>query len=192
MRIAGVDASLTRTGIAVLDAGQPIALHSIGWGTGDADDDLLRNRRVRALAADVARYIRQHNPDVLAIEKPLTFNPNGYAYDRFFLVQMIVAQFDIWGTPIVQIHNRKRPIWATGIVGAKKTEVLAEVRSWWPGVRILNDDIADAATIGLMAGFHYGEPMPFEPKDRHTNGLEGIAWPPSFSCTKPEPQQVNA
>jgi Holliday junction resolvasome RuvABC endonuclease subunit len=182
MIVAGVDASLSRTGIAITTHGQPTALHSIGWGTGDAKDDLDRNRRVRALARDVSTYIRQFTPNVLAIEKPLTFKPTGYAYDRFFLCQMIVAQFDIWGIPTVQIHNKKRPPWVLGVdcpPDSKTTKklILTETRTWYPGIRILNDDIADALAVNLMTAHHYGQPMPFELKDRHTLGLEGIPWP---------------
>jgi len=182
MIVAGVDASLSRTGIAVLDAGQPTALHSIGWGTGDAKDDLERNRRVRALSRDVCAYIRKRRPDILAIEKPLTFNPTGYAYDRFFLCQMIVAQFDIWGVPTVQVHNKKRPTWVLGVDCPADSEttkklILAETRAWYPGVRIANHDVADALAVGLMTSHHYGDPMPFEVKPRHTTGLEGIKWP---------------
>ncbi len=182
MIVAGIDASLTRTGIAVINNGQPTALHSIGWGTGDAKDDLDRNRRVRALATDVCAFVRKHHPDVLAIEKPLTFKPSGYAYDRFFLCQMIVAQFDIWRVPTVQIHNKKRPTWALGVncpadSQTTKKLILAQTRAWYPHLRILNDDIADALVISLMTGHHYGEPMPFEAKPRHATTLDGIKWP---------------
>lgn len=176
--VIGIDPSLVSTGLAVLTDGRPTALHSIGYGGHDGDSYATRSRRVRAVCRSVIEWaLREVRPDLAVIEGPAygQFLPS--TFDRSGLWHGLYGALDAKKIPIGVVPPQTRAKWATGSGRAEKGEVLLNVREWFPGVRVLNHDIADAAVLALMGAFHLGEAMPFTVKPRHYAGLEAAAWP---------------
>lgn len=179
MIIGGIDPSLTNTGIAKFDSGNPIALHSIGYGGHDGDSYTDRSKRVRAVCRSVIAYIlRDPGPELVVIEGPAygQFLPS--TFDRSGLWHGLFGALDAKGVAVGVVPPQTRSKWATGNGRADKGEVLQTVREWLP-VKVLNHDIADAAVLGLMGVLKYDHSarMPFSVKERHYNGLEAAAWP---------------
>lgn len=179
MIVAGIDPSLTNTGIAILHNGQPTTIESTGIGGKSAANWLTRNRRIRATVPRILRKLTT-TPDLVVIEGILEHGPMlPGAIDRHALWHALYGALDHQGIPIAVVNPSTLKIWATGKGNAKKPAILAEVRSWFTNheSRIVNHDQADALVLALMGAHHAGDPMPFELKPRHTTGLEAVHWP---------------
>jgi Holliday junction resolvasome RuvABC endonuclease subunit len=180
MIVAGIDPSLTATGIAILDNGNPIALAKIGYPGHDGASDPDRMRRVAALVLEIRAYTRQHKPDLVIIERPAYSQNTGSACDRHCLWGWLVHEFAIAGPErYAGIAPTSRASFATGKNHGSKQQVIDAVTQWWPEhrLRLRDDNIADAATLAAMGALWAGDPMPFEPKERHHTRIEAIAWP---------------
>lgn len=196
MRIAGVDPSLTNTGLVLIDNGQLDAAHSIGWGKGmSLGTWLQRNQRGRELASSVMQWVVDSRPDCVAIESPI---PHGMQRastpDQWWLFGLILAECDIRGLPTVCVNPVTRQCWPAGKRWDKK-QILAWVRDecYRPVVvhgrqrqRVLNADIADAVVLALLTGVRAGEPMPFRLQDRHVHSISDVDWPELIRAL-PEP-----
>lgn len=203
--VVGIDPSLTSAGIAMLRDGRPILLRSVSSEIGIKSDD-QRVRRITCQTWNVVNLVRSKGmPDVVVIEKPLTFGTDGTAdsYDRYALHVEICRQFQAWKVPIVYVHNLTRCKWATGKGGKSskeltskqhKREVMQAVRATWQpwAGHITNDDIADALTLAEIGARGCGDELHFRPRRRHIEAMHtSIAWPSNF-CAKPETLQVGA
>lgn len=201
--VAGIDPSLTSTGVAILRDGKPILLRSVGTEP-EIKSDIQRLRRVFRQTGKIKRTIEDKAmPDLLVIEKPLTFGNNGTAdgYDRHLLYGEICRQFDAWKVPIVFVNNQTRAVWATGHGHSRdqnrqqrKREVLEAVRATWHpwAGHITNDDIADALCLAEIGARGSGDQLHFQPWRRHIEAMHNsITWPSGFG-PKPETTQVGA
>ncbi|CPR79404.1 crossover junction endodeoxyribonuclease RuvC [Mycobacteroides abscessus] len=180
--VLGIDPSLTNTGLAVLTDGRPTALHSIGWHSSSSSSFEDRAERILALKRDVLAWIDTHASDaaLAVIEGPI---PGGntdtaYLFDRGGFWWQLYPALRRRKIPVAVVNPNTRPGWATG-TKADKTMILQAVRQWYPRVKILNHDIADALIMALMGTMRADRsiPMPFLVKERHYNGLEAVSWP---------------
>lgn len=180
MIVAGIDPSLTSAGVAILSEGEPVHVSHHGHPGHKLDSYRTRSRRVRKQVADVVTAVMSHGatPDLVVIEEhPYAVRISAGEFDRCALWHGIFGAFDArGGTPVVVMNNMTAKKWITGRGDAKKPDIVATVESWWPGSAV-NDDEADALGLAAIGAFHLGDPMPFEPKPRHTTGLEKVAWP---------------
>lgn len=200
MIVAGIDPSLTSAGIAILKDGQPIHVSSPGFtdhgGGYSGKSWLLRNRRVRHQARQIRDAALSHGtPDLVVIEEhPYAAKSFGGEFDRSFLWGKIYEAFDVHnfptGIPVAVVNNQTLKVWVTGKGSARdpelsrtqrqkqnKQRMVDTISSWYPHQPIANDDIADALGLAAMGAHHFGDPMPFTVKDRHTTGLEAVQWP---------------
>lgn len=189
MIVCGIDPSLTNTGIAVLFDGKPLVLHSIGHGGRSGATYAQRSDRIVSQARSVVQWIddRCQGPlgvlplnkrvDLVVMEGPAYGQNLPSNHDRAGLWWGLFSAFRARKVPVAVCTPTTRAIWATGKGRADKKVVLAEVRSWWPDVKIPNHDIADAAVLALCGAVHLGDPAPFELKERHHIKLGEIAWP---------------
>jgi crossover junction endodeoxyribonuclease RuvC len=60
---------------------------------------------------------------------------------------------------VVEVAPTTRAMYATGSGRAKKPEVLAAVRLSFPGVRVSNDNAADALALAAMGSRNLGRPL---------------------------------
>lgn len=178
MIVGGCDPSLTNTGMAVLDNGQPIYRHSYGEGGHKVDSTLIRNRRMRGLKRYIRECFEPFDLDLLVIEGPAFGARYGNPHERGGLYHAIIADFDVRKVPIAIVNPTTRAMWATGKGNADKVkDVFPEVKTWWPDVHIANHDVADALILAAMGTLWLGGELPFTEKGRHRNALESAEWP---------------
>lgn len=177
MIVAGIDPSLTNTGMAVLDNGQPVYRHSYGEDGHKTDTTLRRNRRMRGLRRYIRDCFAPFDLDLLVIEGPSYGSRYGNPHERGGLYHAVIADFDVRKVPIAIIPPKTRAMWATGRGDADKPEVFAEVKTWWPGVYVANHDVGDALVLAAMGTLWLGGTLPFVEKGRHRNALESVEWP---------------
>ena len=197
MRIAGIDPSLTNTGLALLDCSRqlptlPIALHSIGWGGEAGASYLDRNRRGRDLASAVMSWLVSRSPDIVVIEAPIPRmqKRSGSVFDRWFLFELLLAECDLRKIECVVVNPRTRQAWLTGNGNAGKQEIHEAWRKILAPVKVINADIADALTLAYMAALRLDYELPFPVKDRHWNQLDSVSWPAVWPEAARAPKQL--
>lgn len=69
MRVLGVDPGLTRCGLGVVDggAGRQVSCVAVGVARSPADQEL--SNRLLTVADEVERWMDEHHPEVVAIER---------------------------------------------------------------------------------------------------------------------------
>lgn len=174
--VCGIDPSLTSTGIAILIQGQPELITHTGIPGHDVDNYQTRSRRVRAVCRSVLQRLPVH-PDLVVIEGPAYAAQHGSVFDRSGLWHGIYGGADAKQMPLAVCAPQTRAKWATGKGTATKSDVLAVTRQWWPFQRIANDNEADALVLAMIGALYLHDPLPFAPKERHTLGLDAVAWP---------------
>lgn len=177
MRILGVDPSITSTGLAIIDGVTPVWRYHWGIDGHNTDGTVKRSRNIRAVAKHIREVIAQQQFDVAVIEARAHGSRYGNPGEREALRQAIIGILDVRKIPMAFINPSTRALWATGNGRAEKSEVLAAVRTWWPGLHITNDDEGDAFVLALMFAQKLGETMPFEVTQRHRGGIEKGEWP---------------
>lgn len=199
MIVAGIDPSLTSTGIAVLLDGAPLALHKIGHPSQEAKSYANRSDRIvsqcraviDALFDAIPGYPRvtiasrdntaityvAPNIDLALIEGPAYAHANAYTHDGAGLWWGLYAALRARKIPTAVIAPPTLKTWTTGRGNAEKGLILTTVRHWWPGLAIANHDQADALALATIGAAHAGDPLPFELKDRHHKTLQAIDWP---------------
>jgi Holliday junction resolvasome RuvABC endonuclease subunit len=184
--VAGIDPSLTGTGIAIIANGVPAKPICIKTdGRADAND-VQRVRRVFAILAEIKRQINPHNPDLVLIESPAISQKLPSTVDRNFLWGCIVHEFAVaQKRRYARITPTGRAQFAAGNGHASKEAVIDAVNGWWPHLNLrttppsrMQDNEADAIVVATM-GVAYFEPelLPFELAPHQRNNLEAVAWP---------------
>ena len=189
MIAAGIDPSLTSTGVAVLADGRPKHYGRYGRDGHNGVTYHSRNNRIRQLRTEVYKAATAAGrPDVVVIEEhPYAVRISGSEFDRSGLWHMIFEAFDARGIPVVVVGNTVGKAWVTGAGRASKDDVIAVVDQWFAGDlseplaswrKSQNpDDVADAFGYATMGAYKLGDPLPFEPKERHRTALQLLPWP---------------
>lgn len=184
--VAGLDPSLTSAGLAALRPGEAPRLGTVGAPGLRTDTYEDRRDRIELQAFSIGKRIG--NPDLIVIEGP------------YYHGKLMPSYFDraglFWGlmsslsrrAPIAVVSPTTRAKYATGSGNAKKDEVLAAVRTMWPGVAIRNHDEADALILASIGNQKLGLALPFPIRPRHTLALDAVAWPADL----PISQEVSA
>lgn len=189
--IVGLDLSLTSTGIAALATYPsaavrapgdiaPILLRSVGEDGKKADSYQVRSRRVRRQCAAIMRILDGYLLDtaLVVIEGPIYAGKMLPSYfDRAILFGGVFGALDARGIPIAVVPSTTGHQFVTGKGHAQKADIVAEVRKWWPVVRVNNDDEADALGYAVMGAMHLGLALPFRPWTRHHNAVHTVTWP---------------
>lgn len=198
--VAGIDPSLTSTGIAILRDGIPVMLHSLGHKGSDADSYQVRGRRIvsqtRAVIDAIGLAVAPVQTvgelishdwsrfDLALMEGPSLGSQWGDQWDRAALWWGIYSALAAKKVPIAVVAPKTRAKWATGkdVEGngnSKKNVVFSAVKDEWEDVRphIRNDDIADALVMAAMGALKLGDPLPIQVRPWRVKGLEAVAWP---------------
>ncbi len=178
MRIVGIDASLTATGIAVIDTSgleDPIYTMTVSSKPGGSD---LRQRMFRL--DRIAETINNHieGADLAAIEAPSYGSRNGQAWERAGLWWHVVRR--AWGmdVPVVEIPPKSLKKFATGKGNADKALVAAAMTRLWPDAAPDNDNEFDALTLATIGAVRLApQTLPFTPLERHRATCDAIDWP---------------
>ncbi|SRX93578.1 Crossover junction endodeoxyribonuclease RuvC [Mycobacterium shimoidei] len=191
MIVAGIDPSLSSTGIAVLVDGHPVMLRTVGHRSPDARSYAHRSDRIVSQAravidalycAPVTSPADRPKPlgeriDMAVIEGPAYAHHNAGTHDSAGLWWGLFSKLRSLRIPTAVIAPKTRALWTTGNGNATKSQVLDTVRSWWPGHAIRCNDIADALALASIGAAHFGDQLPFELRARHRAKLRDIDWP---------------
>lgn len=179
MIVAGIDPSLTSTGVGVLAHGKPAHHSHHGIRGHDSASYITRNRRIRWEIGQVRKTLSDFAIDLAVIEVLPPGNRGAFAGrdDRITLVNGLIGEFDSRGIPMVFLLPSSVKAWATGHGRADKADMIAAVNSWHPGLNLTNDDEADAMALAHIGAYSLDDPMPFEIQRRHPHIFDVGEWP---------------
>ncbi|QOC58875.1 RuvC-like resolvase [Mycobacterium phage Jolene] len=190
MIAVGIDPSLTSTGVAVLVDGKLAHYGRYGRPGQNGASYTTRSRRVRRMIREVTKAaLTAGRPDVFVIEEhPYAVGNQGNEFDRAAIWHGIYGNLDAHEVPGVVVNNSTGKAWVTGAGRASKEDVIAVIDDWYTGQidpplakwrKTVDhpDDVADAIGYATMGAFKLGDPLPFEPKERHRTALALLPWP---------------
>jgi crossover junction endodeoxyribonuclease RuvC len=189
MIAVGIDPSLTSTGVGVLVDGKPIHYGRFGRDGHNGASWASRSNRIRQSRSMVYRAATQAGtPDLVLIEEhPYAIGNQGNEFDRAGLWHLIFEAFAAREIPVVVIGNAKAKAWITGAGRASKDDIVATIDQWYAGQlaeplaswpkKAKADDVADALGLATIGAYKLGDPIPFEPKERHRTALVALPWP---------------
>ncbi|MEU2730070.1 hypothetical protein ABZ650_20370 [Streptomyces griseoviridis] len=174
-RVAGLDISLTGTGVATLGGTTRIPTK------GRRKDTILeRHTRLKHIATTVLEAVG--DVDLACVEGPVSYStPGGSTWDRGGLWWRIVAALLERGIPVAVIPPTTRAKYATGSGASRKVAVLEAAQHRY-GAVLESDDEADALVLRAM-GLHWLEQPLAEVPDGHRAALAGVQWPDREAVT---------
>ncbi|TCC19979.1 hypothetical protein [Kribbella sindirgiensis] len=185
MRVAGLDLSLTSTGIAVIHSGTPEWTYT-AKSSGKKDDNLQQRWvRLTGLLCEILNTIVDDEPlDLVVLESPSYGSTFGSPHDRSGLWWMVADALHGSDIPVATVSPQGRAKYGTGKGNAKKPEVYAAVKETYEPLEfeIPNNDVADAVILAAMGSRHLGFPLadirPDHPLDqKKLEAMGGAAWP---------------
>lgn len=173
-RIAGVDFSLTSTGLALIDPAGQLYAHRVRppLAVGNGPDRL--EWLLRFILPVVA------GADLVVLEAPI----HGQSRGSLPLIGgWHVVRHAIWqaGCPaFAEVQNSTLKVYATGYGRSEKPAVLAAVQARYQvapnSAPVAGHDEADAVVLAAMAAHHYGHPLAPVP-ETHARALGSVQWP---------------
>ncbi|MGP5672828.1 hypothetical protein [Brachybacterium alimentarium] len=160
MIIAGIDPSLTSTGVAVIRSPERVATATVTSKPPAPGTETVRTRfeRMEQLATGILDLV--DGADVVGIESPAYGMQNaGKVHDRSGLWWWIVGQLEALGVPVVEISPPSRMMYATGKGNAGKDLVLVTAAATYKQAAITGNDIADAVLIAAMVSRLADQPI---------------------------------
>jgi len=176
-RIAGIDISLTSTGLAVITRrtdGTTLATTTTITSRGRRADGLPE--RATRIAELTTAIDHAAGPCVLAvIEGPAHGATGGSPLDRHHLWWSVIDHLLARGVPVAVCAPATRARFATGNGRADKAAVSAAATRLWPELVIGNADEADALVLVHAGAVALGWSVPT--LERHRESLAAIRWP---------------
>lgn len=173
--VAGLDISLTATGICIIADGVPM-LRTVG-STGTRNDTWQQQaHRIRTLRNRIMEHIP---PDTMlaAVEGPAfhrndagSHNLAGIWWEVFLALQHIRIP-----TAVIPPSTLKK--YACDKGNADKTAMAVAAARMWPGIPIADNNQTDALMLASAAAQKARLPLPFTILERHKLALAKTAWP---------------
>lgn len=158
-RCAGVDLSLTSTGVTLIGADNSITTGRVRSKGSNNDPLELRHTRLSDLAWQVVQLVTSHGtPSLVVIEAPALSRVGGHNHDRSGLWWLVVSML-LGVTTVVDAPPSVRAKYAAGKGNAGKDEVLAAVIRRYPQANITCNDEADALALAALGARAMGEPI---------------------------------
>ncbi len=189
MIAVGVDPSLTSTGVGVLVDGELKGYGRYGRRGHHGESYRTRSNRIRRLRTEVWKAATVAGlPDLVVMEEhPYAVTVSASEFDRSGLWHLIFEAFDAREIPVMVVANTKGKAWVTGAGHASKLDMIGVIDQWYAGQMYKPlaawrknenaDDVADALGYATIGAYKLGDPLPFEPKERHRTALELLPWP---------------
>lgn len=175
--VIGIDPSLTRTGIAILDGDGITVTHITSKGRAGATPTESAARLDR-LCAELGRLLDGLGTIALvAIELPAMSQHNAGTSLVNGLWWSFVRTIHDRGLPMAAITPTSLKTYATGKGNAGKDEVLLAVARRFPSVSIETNDQADAVVLAAMGWHHAIGQSWVELPATHTRALAKVSWP---------------
>ena len=185
MIVLGVDPSVKATGVAMMDL-EPFQdgarlLNVQTWrglwnGAAPAAGDVAgERRRIRFQLREALAFVPDR-VDLTVIEGPAIharFPAKGdeRAGLRWLLIDQLLAR-----GPVAIVDPRTRALLATGSGAAKKAAVTAAMRTRFPGVRVPDDNVADAMALAEAGAVQMGFRSPYT-SEKQVSAHVKVAWP---------------
>ncbi|MFI1562146.1 hypothetical protein ACH4ZX_03630 [Streptomyces sp. NPDC020490] len=174
-RVAGIDASLTGTGVATLGGTTLIT------STGRRKDSIAQRRtRIKGIVDEVLVAIGV--VDLAVIEGPSHHSVGGSVWDRAGLWWRIVDRLCAEDIPVAVMPPMSRAKYATGNGAARKAAVMEAARHRY-GAVLDNDNEADALVLRAAGLDWLGQPLAEVPAG-HRAALAGCQWPDREQVTR--------
>ena len=180
MIAAGIDPSLTCTGIAIISDGE-VTTRRVITGNAGATLEARRGRLRKAIAGTLAPI--PPRVDVTLIEVPNATKQHGAHGERMALYWWLVDQMFARG-PVLEVAPPSRAKLATGNGHAKKGDVVASLRAAFPDARIPDDNVADALGLAWAGARWVGIPTP-DYLPGQEEAFARLAWPIRSSAVAP-------
>lgn len=156
-KFAGIDSSLTNTGVVTYDTESGAKYVGSFSSSSKGNEVAHKHQRLEGLSKKVYLSVVENGiPLLVAIEGPAFSSNVGKAWDRAGLWWYIVRQFVVNGIPIIEIPPTSRSKYGTGSGRAGKDEVLLAVSRTYPDFDIKNNDESDALLLCAMAARLHG------------------------------------
>lgn len=170
-RFAGLDLSLTSTGIALIDNGATTARIC-------PPDDMRGHQRLHWIRAQIREHIPDHT--IVAVEGPSYGSKGGNAHERAGLWWMTTHMLWRRRIPHVVITPAQLKKYATGVGSGPKSgkdQVIIAVTRRYPDVTLGSNDEADALVLAAMTADHYGHPIATVPAVNRAALATVKTWP---------------
>lgn len=179
MIIAGIDLSLTSTGVAVIRSPERVETATVTSKPPAAGTETVRTRfeRMEKITAEILDLV--DDADVVGIESPAYGMRNaGKIHDRSGLWWWIVGKIEARGVPVVEVSPPSRMMYATGKGNAGKDLVLISAAATYKQAEITGNDVADAVVIAAMVSRLAGQPIELrEPAQAKLKALAKVQIP---------------
>jgi crossover junction endodeoxyribonuclease RuvC len=179
--VAGVDLSLTGTGLAVVghvDDGMAWSTRTVK--TGPVDTEAKTHRRLVGIVDEVVAWCTSAN--LVVIERPTMGGTSGrgsHAVDRCGLYWLVLDRLYMLRMPVAVATSSNRCKYATGKGNASKDTVLAAAIRRWTDAPIQNNNDGDAVVLAAMGADWLGAaPVPMPAANRTT--LPTVQWPVGY------------
>lgn len=167
-RVAGLDISLTGTGIATLGGTTRVPT------TGRRKDTIVQRRtRMKHITDTVLTEVG--DVDLACVEGPSHHSVGGSVWDRGGLWWLVIDGLCARDIPVAVIPPMSRAKYATGNGGSRKAAVLDAAQRRY-GAILPTDDEADALVLRAMGLDWLGQPLAEVPAG-HRAALAGCQWP---------------
>lgn len=171
LRIAGLDLSLTSTGVALIQPGGPVSVHRI---QPPPAAKATVHERLKCLYTEVRQLVA--GATHITVEGPsFGSNQGQHKLGGMWWIVMHVLWLDNPDAEVVKVSPTTLKVYATGRGNKlEKDEVAIAVVRRYPKVDIRNNDMADAWVLAAMTADQLGCPVVEVPKD-HRRALKD--WP---------------
>lgn len=179
MKVVGLDLSLTSAGAVRVEDGRIIG--HLNPKTKGSRSATLHQRRERlyGIANEVVDFAK--GVDLAVVEAPSYGSTGGSAHDRSGLWWIVVDALRHDGIPVVEVAPQTRAKYGSGKGNSKKDVVFAFVVELYTGLfgmKIPNDDVADAIILAAMGSRHLGQPVEdWEIDEPRLAAMEAPSWP---------------
>lgn len=179
MIVAGIDTSLTSTGVAVVRSPERVETSTVTSKPPAPGTETVRTRfeRMEKITAGILDLV--DGADVVGIESPAYGMRNaGKVHDRSGLWWWTVGQLEARGVPVVEVTPPSRMMYATGKGNAGKDLVLVTAAATYKQAEITGNDVADAVVIAAMVSRLAGQPIELrEPAQAKMRALAKVRMP---------------
>ena len=185
MIIAGIDLSLTRTGVALVRSPERVETSTVVSKPPKTGTETLRTRfeRMETIATEVLDTVG--GAELVGIESPAYGIRNaGKVHDRSGLWWRIVAALEQRGVSVVEVSPPSRMMYATGKGNAGKDLVLVTTAATYKQAEVTGNDVADAVVIAAMVSRLAGQPIELrQPAQAKLKALAKVKMPDGMDST---------
>lgn len=170
---AGVDLSLTSTGVCTIGAAWDIHIHRIESKPLPHATVIQKFERMNTIADRIMDVIAPGIP--VALEGPAYGAKGSATHDIAGNWWNFIRRCWENGNPVTIIAPTSLKQYATGAGNASKDQVLAAVVRRYDSIDVNQNDIADAVVLAAMLRRHLGHPIDDMPQ-LHLKSLDKVTW----------------